>query len=88
MYQESIENPDAFFGKLARDLLHWDHDFTTVHSGGFERGDVAWFLEGRLNASYNCVDRHAAKHPDKVSIASCFFIDYTNVLQDSRGLSQ
>ncbi|CAG8849432.1 7543_t:CDS:2, partial [Racocetra persica] len=34
----------------------------------FEHGDVAWFREGRLNASYNCVDRHALKNPDKVAI--------------------
>jgi acetyl-CoA synthetase len=29
---------------------------------------VAWFLEGRLNAAYNCVDRHAFKNPDKPAI--------------------
>ncbi len=31
-------------------------------------GDNAWFLEGQLNASYNAVDRHAIKNPDKVAI--------------------
>lgn len=67
LYKESIENPDLFFGKLARELLTWDRDFETVSSGSFEHGDIAWFLEGRLNASYNLVDRHAAKNPDKVS---------------------
>lgn len=66
MYKESIENPDKFFGNLARELLTWDHDFSTVQSGSFKHGDIAWFLEGRLNASYNCVDRHAAKNPEKV----------------------
>jgi acetyl-CoA synthetase len=39
-----------------------------VHAGSFENGDNAWFLEGRLNASYNCVDRHAFKNPDKPAI--------------------
>jgi acyl-coenzyme A synthetase/AMP-(fatty) acid ligase len=29
-------------------------------------GDITWFPEGALNASYNCVDRWALKHPDKV----------------------
>lgn len=33
-----------------------------------ENGDVAWFPEGQINASYNCVDRHAIKNPDKVAI--------------------
>lgn len=68
LYQQSINDPDAFFGPLARELLTWEKDFQTVRNGGFEYGDAAWFLEGELNASYNCVDRHALKNPDKVAI--------------------
>jgi hypothetical protein len=37
-----------------------------VRAGGFENGDIVWFPEGGLNASYNCVDRWAFKNPDKV----------------------
>jgi len=47
-------------------MLHWDRPFKTVRSGGFETGDIVWFPEGGLNASYNCVDRWAFKHPNKV----------------------
>jgi acetyl-CoA synthetase len=68
MHQESIKNPDQFWGKLARELLTWTRDFETVHSGSFEHGDNAWFVEGQLNASYNCVDRHAFKDPDRVAL--------------------
>ena len=68
LYKESITNPEKFFGNLARELLSWDKDFQTVKNGGFEYGDAAWFLEGELNASYNAVDRHALKNPDKVAI--------------------
>ncbi|KAF7196511.1 Acetyl-coenzyme A synthetase [Pseudocercospora fuligena] len=68
MYKESITNPDQFWGKLARELLTWEKDFQTVHTGTLAGGDNAWFLEGKLNASYNCVDRHAAKNPDKPAI--------------------
>ncbi|KAF8172258.1 hypothetical protein K438DRAFT_1419185, partial [Mycena galopus ATCC 62051] len=50
------------------ELLHWDRPFKTVRSGGFETGDIAWFPEGGLNASYNCVDRWAFTHPDRVSV--------------------
>lgn len=52
--------------KMARETLHWDRPFHTVRAGGFETGDIVWFPEGGLNASYNCVDRWAYKHPDKV----------------------
>lgn len=68
LYRQSIDHPDEFWGKLARELLTWERDFQTVHSGSFLNGDNAWFLEGRLNASYNCVDRHAFKNPDKPAI--------------------
>ena len=53
---------------MAREILHWDRPFHTVRSGGFITGDIAWFPEGGLNASYNCVDRWAFKHPDKVGL--------------------
>ncbi|KAK3056323.1 acetyl-coenzyme A synthetase 2 [Extremus antarcticus] len=68
MYKESISDPDKFWGKMARDLLTWDQDFKTTRNGTLAGGDTAWFLEGRLNASYNCVDRHAIKNPDKPAI--------------------
>ena len=52
--------------QMAHEMLHWDRPFHTVRAGGFETGDIVWFPEGGLNASYNCVDRWAFKHPDKV----------------------
>ncbi|KAL0078646.1 acyl-activating enzyme [Phycomyces blakesleeanus] len=68
MWKESVEQPEKFFGNLGRELLSWSKPFETVQYGSFEAGDVAWFLEGELNASYNCVDRHAFKNPDKIAI--------------------
>jgi hypothetical protein len=52
--------------QMARQTLHWDRPFHTVRAGGFQTGDIAWFPEGALNASYNCVDRWAYKNPNKV----------------------
>ena len=60
---------------MARETLHWDRPFHTVRSGGFENGDIAWFPEGGLNASYNCVDRWAFKHPDKVRSSTLSFLN-------------
>ncbi|EIE83430.1 hypothetical protein G6F46_003585 [Rhizopus delemar] len=68
MWKQSVEDPNTFFGNLARELLTWDKPFTTVSHGSFETGDVAWFLDGELNACYNAVDRHALKNPDKIAI--------------------
>lgn len=68
MYKESIEKPKDFWAKHARQELSWITDFKTTVSGTLENGDSAWFQEGQLNASYNCVDRHAHKNPDKPAI--------------------
>ncbi|KAL3421874.1 acetate-CoA ligase [Phlyctema vagabunda] len=68
LYQQSITEPEEFWAKMARELLTWDRDFKTVHTGSLKNGDNAWFLEGQLNASYNCVDRHAIKNPDKPAV--------------------
>lgn len=68
LYQKSVEDPEAFFGPLAKELLHWDRDFTKVKTGSLDHGDAAWFVGGELNASYNCVDRWAYLHPDKPAV--------------------
>ncbi|TPX35998.1 acetate---CoA ligase [Synchytrium microbalum] len=68
MYNESIKDPDAFWGRLANELLDWQRPFDTVRSGSFQDGDIAWFQGGLLNVSYNCVDRHAIKEPNRVAI--------------------
>ncbi|OAQ72970.1 acetate--CoA ligase [Pochonia chlamydosporia 170] len=68
LYKESITNPDKFWGERARELLSWYRDFETVSSGTLTDGDVKWFPEGQLNASYNLIDRHAFKDPDRVAI--------------------
>jgi acetyl-CoA synthetase len=48
--------------------LSWESDFHKTKSGTLAGGDNAWFHGGRLNASYNCVDRHAFKDPNKPAI--------------------
>ncbi|KAF4987820.1 hypothetical protein FGRMN_10136 [Fusarium graminum] len=68
MHQLSISEPDAFWGSLARELLTWEQDFHTVKTGSLIEGNPSWFLGGKLNASFNCVDRHALKNPNKVAI--------------------
>ncbi|KAF9045038.1 hypothetical protein BJ165DRAFT_1474885 [Panaeolus papilionaceus] len=59
---------DNWWARQAHAMLHWDRPFKTVRAGGFETGDIVWFPEGGLNASYNCVDRWAFRHPDKTAI--------------------
>jgi acetyl-CoA synthetase len=49
------------------ELLHWDEPWHTTLDTS-TAPFFKWFVGGRLNASYNCVDRHAAANPDKTAI--------------------
>lgn len=68
LYNESITEPAKFWSERARELLSWYRPFDTACSGSLLDGDCKWFVEGQLNASYNCVDRHAFKDPDRIAI--------------------
>jgi acetyl-CoA synthetase len=57
-YGRSIADPEGFWGDKARELLSWKAPWGTVLEHDFAEGRVAWFQGGRLNASYNCLDRH------------------------------
>jgi acetyl-CoA synthetase len=58
MYQRSIEDPAGFWAEQAWSFLTWDRHWDTVLDWDFSKGHVRWFEGGRLNACYNCVDRH------------------------------
>tara|TARA_B100002019_G_scaffold39087_1_gene32750 strand:- start:125 stop:2038 length:1914 start_codon:yes stop_codon:yes gene_type:complete len=65
-YQESIVNPDKFFGELAQKELLWKREFDEVHNHSFE--DTKWFAGGKINISENCIDRHLEKNGNKIAI--------------------
>ncbi|MBU1753697.1 acetate--CoA ligase [bacterium] len=57
MYKRSVANPEEFWAEMAENLT-WYKKWDTVYEGGFDRGDFSWFKGGKLNVSYNCIDRH------------------------------
>jgi acetyl-CoA synthetase len=57
MYRESIEKPEQFWGKQAERLL-WFKKWDKVLEQDFRNARHSWFLGGKLNVSYNCLDRH------------------------------
>ena len=56
MYRRSVEQPDQFWAEAAKEL-DWFAPWTRVIEG--EAQHAKWFINGKLNLSYNCVDRHA-----------------------------
>ncbi len=57
IYQRSIEDPIGFWGELA-DQISWYKRWDKVLEYDFSRPEVKWFVNGKLNVSYNCLDRH------------------------------
>jgi acetyl-CoA synthetase len=56
LYQQSIQDPDGFWGKQAAELLLWQKKWDTVVK--WEAPFAQWFVGGKLNVSENCLDRH------------------------------
>ena len=68
LYAESIKSPENFWGKIAK-RIDWYEPWTRVSNYNFKKGDINWFTGGKLNASYNCIDRHInAGYGDEVAI--------------------
>ena len=57
LYQESIKDPSGFWSKQA-ERLHWYKKWDDVVDFDFVDANIKWFSGGKLNVSYNCLDRH------------------------------
>ena len=68
LYSQSIDDPEAFWAEQARSRLAWEREFDLVRDCDFDTGTIAWFLGGKLNISYNCIDRHVAERGNRPAI--------------------
>ena len=58
IYKRSIEDPDGFWGEQADQLITWYKKWDKVMVNDFKNARHEWFVGGKLNVSYNCLDRH------------------------------
>ncbi|MCS7059183.1 MAG: acetate--CoA ligase [Meiothermus sp.] len=65
LYKESLEQPEAFWGRVAGEL-HWFQPWQKVLE--WNPPNAKWFIGGRLNLSYNCLDRHLETRGNKAAI--------------------
>lgn len=66
-YKESVTNPESFWEKQAL-TFKWQTPFDKVLEWNFRDPDVKWFLNGKLNITENCLDRHIETKGDQVAI--------------------
>ena len=57
IYTESIDNNEKFWSKISK-RIHWFKNWEKISNVDFSKGDINWFENGKLNVSYNCLDRH------------------------------
>ena len=60
-YAESIRDPEGFWGRMGQ-RIDWVQPYTKVKDVSFDAHDfhIRWYYDGKLNVSYNCLDRHLA----------------------------
>ena len=68
MYKRSLDDPDGFWADQARSHLHWFKEWDKVQEWDFNDVGIKWFIDGKLNVAYNCLDRHLDKRADQTAI--------------------
>jgi len=69
MYQESISDNKNFWSEQGK-RIDWFKPYNKIKDVLYSKDEVKikWYFDGTTNVSYNCVDRHAKKTPDKTAI--------------------
>ena len=57
VYKESILKPDEFWASIA-ERVDWYKKWDRVSDVDYKKAKINWFINGKLNVSYNCLDRH------------------------------
>ena len=68
MYQRSIDDPEGFWAEQAEEFLTWFKPWDKVWEHDYTKAHIRWFEGGKLNVSYNCIDRHLETRGNQVAI--------------------
>ncbi len=66
-YRESIEQPESFWDGIAKNY-QWQKPWDKTLEWNFETPDIKWFLNGKLNITENCLDRHLEQRGNKIAL--------------------
>jgi acetyl-CoA synthetase len=58
IYKRSVEDPEGFWAEMADKQLTWYRKWDKVLEYNFEKPEIKWFQGGKINASFNCLDRY------------------------------
>lgn len=66
-YRRSVENPESFWAEVAEDFM-WQKKWDTVLEWDFAKPEIKWFVNGKLNITENCLDRHLPHRANQVAL--------------------
>lgn len=67
-YQLSINSPEKFWGDRAEEFIDWHSPWSKVLEWDYNKAHIKWFLDAKLNVSFNCIDRHLPKRANQAAI--------------------
>ena len=68
LYDKSVKDPEGFWAEQA-ERLDWYKKWDKVADNDLTKAQIKWFEGGKLNVSYNCLDRHIkAGHGDQTAL--------------------
>lgn len=65
-YQKSVDHPEMFWAEIA-ETFSWRKKWDRVLDWNFEKPDIKWFVNGKMNITENCLDRHLATRGDQLA---------------------
>lgn len=68
LYRQSIDQNETFWANVARENLTWFRPWDQVKAGDFTKVNMSWYLGGKLNVAYNCLDRHLPEKSNDVAL--------------------
>jgi len=68
VYRKSVREPENFWAEIAEEHFTWRKKWDNVLSWDFEKPEVKWFENAKLNITENCIDRHLLTRGDKTAI--------------------
>lgn len=68
MYNKSVREPRKFWDRIADENFTWYQRWDKVLEYDMSKADINWFVNGKLNITKNCIDRHLNKRGNKTAI--------------------
>jgi len=66
-YAESVTNPEQFWDNIAQ-TFQWRKKWDKTLEWNFEEPNIKWFINGKVNITENCLDRHLKTNANKIAI--------------------